>query len=171
MRKLLLAAALLAAPAAADNLTVTKTATVVSDSVNTLNYKALPGSQVDYRIIVTNPLGNALKPVKNIVIEDQLPSNVALRVSDLVSAGQGPVEFSDGVLLNLGLLGSGMTCTFTSLSSATDCIDFYDGTSWGYTPVPDADGYDANVRAIRVKPVTTFTTGGSFQIRFRVRIR
>ena len=45
------------------------------------------------------------------------------------------------------------------------------GTSWGYAPSPDSNGYDANVRAIRLKPSTTFSTGGAFQIRYRVRIR
>ena len=160
-----------ATPAAADSLSVTKTAVVVSDQVNAVNFKSLPGAAVDYRLLVTNPLANLAKPVRNIVIEDALPANVVLRVSDLVT-GKGPVEFTDGVnVIGLGLLTSGMTCVFVSLGSQADCIDFNDGTSWGYVPQPDANGFDATVRKIRVMPVTTFTTGGSFQLRFRVKIR
>lgn len=164
-----LAVALHPTLAAADALTATKTATVISDPVGSVAPKSLPGAVVDYKIVFTNPLANALKPVANVVVEDQLPANVILRVSDLAAAGKGPVEFLDGGLL--GLLGSGMTCNFVSLASTTDCIEFSDGTSWTYVPAPDADGYDANVRAIRVRPLTTFTTAGSFQLRYRVKIR
>lgn len=172
MRRLAFALALIATaqPALAANLTVTKTATMVSDPLNNLIPRAIPGAIVDYRILFTNPLGNLGLPVKNIQADDVLPANVSLKVTDLVT-GKGPIEFIDGSLLGLGLGGSGLTCPFTSLSSTTDCFDFWDGNSWSYTPVPDADGYDANVRGIRIKPGTTFSTSGSFQIRFRVRIR
>jgi uncharacterized repeat protein (TIGR01451 family) len=166
---LAIAALFAGAPAAATDLTITKTATVVSDPVNTINPKAIPGAVVDYRIVLTNPIGNTGKTVKAIVFEDPLPANVILRVSDLGTTGSGPVEFTDGGIL--GLLGSGLTLSYTSLSSTTDGLEFYDGTSWSYVPVPDADGYDANVRAIRVKPLTTFTVLGSFQLRFRVKVR
>lgn len=158
-------------PAAANALAVTKTATVVSDPLANAAPKSLPGAVVDYRVLFTNPLGNVTQPVRAIVIADTLPTNVVLRVSDIATAGKGPIEFADGNLLGLGLLGSGLSCPFVSLASTTDCVEFSNGTSWSYVPVPDADGYDANVRAIRVSPVTTFTTGGSFQLRYRVKIR
>ena len=166
-----LAVALQPCAAHADALSVTKTAAVISDPVGSLAPKSLPGAVVDYTVVFTNPLGNVTKPVRNIVVEDQLPANVILRVSDLAAAGKGPVEFLDGSLLGLGLLGSGLTCSFVSLSSTTDCVEFSDGASWSYVPVPDANGYDANVRGIRVKPLTTFATAGSFQLRYRVKIR
>jgi hypothetical protein len=177
MRRLATAAALAAAllhpvEASAADLAITKTATVVSDPVGSAAPKSLPGAVVDYKVLFTNPLANVGKPVRNIVVEDQLPANVVLRVSDLAGAGKGPVEFLDGSVLGTGLFGSGLTCAFTSLSSTTDCIEFSrDGVTWTYTPVPDADGYDANVRAIRVRPLTTFSTSGSFQLRYRVKIK
>ena len=164
-----LAMALQPMAAAADTLTVTKTATVISDPLGSAAPKSLPGAVVDYKVVFTNPVTNAAKPVANIVVDDQLPANVILRVSDLAAAGKGPVEFLDGGLL--GLFSSGLSCTFVSLSSTSDCIEFSDGTSWTYVPVPDSNGYDANVRAIRVKPGTTFTTAGSFQLRYRVKIK
>jgi hypothetical protein len=168
-RHLILAALAIAAPAVADTLTISKSATIVSDTLGNLIPRSMPGSVVDYRVTLSNPASNLGKPVRNMQMDDPLPANVILRVSDIATAGKGPVEFVDGGLLGLG--ASALTCTFVSLSSTTDCIDFYDGTSWTYTPVPDVNGYDANVRAIRVRPVTTFATGGSFQLRYRVKIR
>lgn len=160
-------------PAQAAALTVTKTASVISDPLGNAAPKSLPGAVVDYKVMFTNPLGNLLSPVRNILVTDVLPTNVSLRVSDLNGTGSGPVEFNDGSLLGLGLLGSGLTCAYTSLASTTDCIDFSSdgGTTWTYTPAPDANGYDPNVRAIRIKPLTTFAAGGSFQLRYRVKIR
>ena len=152
-------------------LIVTKTATVISDPLGNLAPKSLPGAIVDYKVLFTNPVANVTKPVAAVVIDDVLPTTVILRVSDLI-AGQGPVEFLDGGSVQLlTYASSGLTCPFVSLSSTTDCIYFSDGTSWSYVPTPDANGYDANIRAIRIKPTTTFSTGGSFQIRYRVMIR
>lgn len=162
-----------AAPAMADPLTITKTATVISDPLGyTLTPRSLPGAVVDYKVLYQNPGANLFKPVKNIVTDDVLPANVVLKVSDLVTAGKGPLEFLDGSLLGLGLGGSGLTYAFTSLASQADSIDFSNGTSWGYVPQPDAQGYDANVRAIRISTgSTTFAAGTSFQIRYRVKIK
>lgn len=165
------ASLLLPLPALADALAVTKTATVISDPLGNAAPKSLPGAVVDYKVQFTNPLANATLPVRAIVVADMLPTNVILRVSDIATAGKGPVEFVDGSVLGSGLLGSGLTCPFVSLASTTDCIEFSNGTSWSYVPVADADGYDANVRAIRLSPGTTFSTGGSFRLRYRVKIR
>lgn len=171
VRALIALGVLVPTVAIASNLVATKTATVISDPLNDPAPKSLPGAVVDYKVLFTNPVGNLSLPVRAVVVDDVLPTTVILRVSDLAGAGKGPVEFLDGSAAGTGLLGSGLTCTFTSLASTTDCIDFYDGTSWSYTPTPDVNGYDARVRAIRIKPLTTFSTSGSFQIRYRVMIR
>lgn len=177
MRRLLpavLIALAAAAPARAEPLVITKTATVISDSLGyTVTPRSLPGAVVDYKVLYQNPLANLLKPVRNIVTEDVLPANVILSVADIAAGGKGPVEFLDGSLLGTGLLGSGLTYTFTSLGSTTDGIDFHNGTAWGYVPQPDAAGYDANVRAIRVSTATgvTFAPATQFQLRYRVKIR
>jgi hypothetical protein len=162
-----------AAPALADPLTVAKAATVITDPLGyTVTPRSLPGAVVDYKVVYQNPLANLFKPVRNIVTDDVLPTNVVLRVSDLAAAGKGPIEFLDGNLLGTGLLSSGLTYTFTSLANGADSLDFFNGTNWGYVPQPDAEGYDANVRAIRVNTgAATFATGTSFQLRYRVKIR
>lgn len=161
-----------ATPALADPLTITKTATVIADQLGTtITPRSLPGATVDYKILYVNPLGNSLKPVRNVVTEDFLPANVVMRVSDVATAGKGPVEFLDGSPLGSGLLTSGLAYSFVSLASATDGLEFYNGTAWGYVPQPDADGYDPNVRGIRLTTTSTFTTATQFQLRFRVKIR
>lgn len=172
IRPVILATALVAipAPALADPINVSKTVTAVSDPMGNLVPRSIPGAVLDYSVTLANPLTNIGKPVRGIQFEDPIPTNMVLRVADLGSSGSGPVVFTNGAIV-LGIGDSGLTYGFTSLSSTTDSIEFYNGSSWTYTPVPDANGYDANVRAIRIKPITTFKTGGSFSVRFRVKLR
>ncbi|WP_416463116.1 hypothetical protein [Sphingomonas sp. VDB2] len=165
---LLLAA--LSTPALADPITATKSVSVVSDPMGNLIPRAIPGAVVDYSATLANPLANLGKTVRGVSFEDQLPANVILRVSDLGTSGSGPVVFTNGAIV-LGVGDSGLTYTFSGLGSTTDGIEFSNGANWAYTPIPDADGYDSNVRAIRIKPITTFKAGGSFTVRFRVKLR
>lgn len=155
--------------AGADPLTVAKTVTIVADPLGNANARSLPGATADYRTRATNPLANLTKPVTALKLEEPVAANVAFYVRDLATAGKGPVEFADGALL--GLLGSGLTYGYTALTAPADALEFWDGASWSYQPVPDADGYDATVRAVRVTLTGTFATGGSFQLRYRVKIK
>lgn len=152
----------------AADLTITKTSTLVSDDLSLLNPRALPGAVVDYAITVRNP-----NPITTVVgtevIADTIPPNVSLRVNGY-GLGSAPVEFADGNLLGLGLLGTGLSLRWIALNSATDGIEFSNGSRWDYVPVPDADGYDAKVRAIRVTLTGAHTTGTSYRLRFRTRI-
>ncbi|RZM32100.1 MAG: hypothetical protein EOP67_29515, partial [Sphingomonas sp.] len=88
--------AVLPSAASADPLSITKNAVVVADQISTVAPKALPGATVDYRVLFTNPSANLLTPVRNIAVEDVLPTRVVMRVADLAAAGKGPVEFLDG---------------------------------------------------------------------------
>lgn len=169
-RLLLLAGALLPAAAGAASLSVAKSTQVVSDALGLVRPRMLPGSVVDYLLTVTNPVGNLTTPVTGQAIEDTIPAATALRVADLGAAGSGPVEFVDGGLLGLGLTNSGLSYRFTALASTTDGIDFFDGTSWTYVPVPDASGYDTRVRGIRVRLTGTHATLGSYRLRYRTKI-
>lgn len=168
----IVAACVAAAPAAAAPLTLAKTAAVVADGVNTINPKAIPSARVDYAITVANPLANVAATVGAVTVTDALPAGVKLRVADLGAAGSGPVEFVDGNLLGLGLLGSGLTFGFVSLASVADSVDFSaDGVTWGYVPVPDASGCDPLVRAIRVRLTGNQVAGSGFRLRFRVAVK
>lgn len=157
----------IAAPAHADPLTATKSVTVVSDPLGNLAPRSIPGAIADYRTTTTNPLANALKPVRNLVLVETLPDTVDLSVADLAGAGKGPVEVADTSVL----APTGLTYSYSAASPATDGLEFWNGTTWSYQPVADVAGYDRNVRAIRVTLGSTFATGTSFQLRYRVRIR
>ena len=170
-RALLLLLAAIPGVATADPLTVTKTVTAVADPLGNLFPRSIPGSTADYRTRATNPSANALVPVRNVRLEEPLAANLILYVGDLAGAGKGPVEFADGSLLGLGLAGSGLTYNYVALTAEGDALEFSDGSSWGYQPVPDAAGYDARVRAIRVTLGGTFASGTTFQLRYRVKIR
>ncbi|WP_254913773.1 hypothetical protein [Sphingobium sp. Z007] len=54
-------------------LTVTKSALILSDGVNTLNPKALPGATVQYCLLVHN--GTALTGANGVALTDVVPSN------------------------------------------------------------------------------------------------
>lgn len=168
-----LAGAALAWPAAlaAAGLTITKTSTVVADGMGTLSLRALPGALIDYQLLVGNPAGNLLATVGNVTVVDVLPATVKLRVVDLV--GGGPIEFVDGNQLGLGLVGSGLAYSYAALGSAADGVDFSSdgGVSWTYVPVPDADGFDPRVRAVRVRLTGVQVASSGFRLRFRVAIR
>ncbi|HEY0310558.1 MAG TPA: hypothetical protein VGC43_05470 [Luteimonas sp.] len=149
-------------------LTVVKLATTISDPVNgTVNPKAIPGAIIEYTIIFTNPAAVAADP-DSIAMTDPLPDFVDLRVADLGGAGSGPIAFTDGSP------SSGLTYTFTSLSSTGDDVEFSnnEGASWTYVPSADANGLDPAVTHIRVNPKGAFSPGNAqFTLRFRVRVK
>lgn len=139
---------------------------------NTSNPKAIPGSWVDYTISTSNS-GAGDVDDGTIFVTDPLPANVALFVGDLNGAGSGPVEFSDGT----GAASSGLSLAFGGLADFSDDVEFStDGIDYGYRPLPDADGFDAAVRFIRVNPTGTFlgtltATPTTFALRIRVRVQ
>jgi len=142
-----------------------KSVQVLSDPVSGANPKAIPGAQMLYSIMATNQ-GSGAVDVNTVIISDPIPANTELYVGDDTFS---PVTFIDGGT------ASGLTFTFTSLSSTTDDISFSDdgGVSFDYSPGPI--GYDGNVTHIRINPKGTFNaaSGGnnpSFEIRFQVRV-
>lgn len=171
MKKFLLLLALMA-PAATDAapLTLVKSSSVVADSVSTANPKALPGATVDYALTVTNPAANGVSPATSVAITETIPLSVRLCVKDYGASGSGPVEFADGNLLGTGLLGSGLAYRFVSLGSASDGLEFSDGTVWTYVPTPDAAGCDARVRGLRITMTGAQASGTSFRLRYRVQV-
>lgn len=156
------------------NLTMLKSALTISDPVNgTSTPYNIPGATVLYSLQTTNS-GQGPADTDTVVITDPIPANTTLYVGDLGSAGTGPVLFIDGA----APASSGLTYSFTSLSSTSDDLEFSNnnGATWTYTPVPDANGYDANVTNIRVNPkgamsASNGTTNPNFILRFRVMVK
>ncbi len=151
-------------------LRLQKTSTTVDDPVNgSTNPKAIPGANVRYTLRLTNQRPGPVD-ADTVVVSDTLPLELDLFVNDLGGPGSGPVLFVDGTPV------SGLTYTFVGLGDATDDLMFDDGSlTFTYTPVPDADGYDANVTAIRINPKGVFNGSGGgdpyFDAEFQMRVR
>jgi len=152
------------------SLLVAKTVAPTSDPINgATNPKSIPGSVQLYNLRVTN---QGSGPVDNnaVVIVDPVPANTRLFVGNLGGAGSGPIQFVNGSP------SSALTWTFTALNSTTDDVDFSNdsGATWTYVPVPDANGYDAAVTTVRMRPKGTMpgNAGGNpyFELRFRVTV-
>jgi hypothetical protein len=127
-------------------LTIVKSSSVVSDPTNgSTNPKAIPGAKMRYTINASNSSAGTADSGST-QFTDAVPASMKLYVGDAGAAGSGPVIFTDGST------SSGLTYTYTSLASATDSISFSKdgGSTYTYTPVPDANGYDANVTNVRI---------------------
>jgi uncharacterized repeat protein (TIGR01451 family) len=149
-------------------LRVAKTSLPFTDPVNgSTNPKSIPGSVETYTVRVTNQ-GSGAVDSNAVVILDPIPTNTRLVVADYGAAGSGPVNFVNGIP------SSTLTWTFTALNSATDDVDFSNdgGTTWTYVPVPGADGSDAAVTTLRLRPKGAMAGNGGgdtwFEMRFRV---
>ena len=167
---------------AAPNYSVTKLSFAITDPVNCTtpgnsasctpanSQKRIPGSIVEYLVNVSNS-GGAADP-NSVRVSDTIPANTSLRVVDYAGAGSGPVQFANGTT------ASGLTYTYTSLSSTTDDLEFSNdgGTSWTYVPTAGANGCDTAVTNVRVNLKGTFvadtaTPDPSFALRFRICIK
>jgi hypothetical protein len=153
------------------SFTNVKTVAMLKDPINgTVNPKAIPGADVMYSMVITNN-GGGTADANSIVMTDSIPNYTKLYVKDIGSTGSGPILFTDGTP------SSGLTYTFTSLSSTTDSVSFSNngGSTWTYIPVPDANGYDNNVTNIKVVLNGTMNTASgtgtpNFTLQFRVGI-
>lgn len=152
-------------------LSLLKLVSVYSDPVNlTTNPKSIPGAISAYTLRITNS-GPGTADAGSVVITDPLPTQTSLYVGDIGASGTGPVLFTNGSP------SSGLSWTFTSLSSTSDSIDFSNnnGATWTYVPVPDANGFDAAVNRIRLKPSGAMNAAGGSnpyaEFQFRVRIK
>jgi uncharacterized repeat protein (TIGR01451 family) len=146
-------------------ITVVKASQAYSDPANgTTNAKLIPGSYAHYVITVANP---APYPIDSdsIIVTDPTPTNLALFVNNLPST-------SAPVLFQQGGTSSTLTFTYTSLSSSTDDVDFSSngGSTWTYTPAPDASGFDSAVTNIRIRPKGTMAASSSFSLTIRYKV-
>lgn len=157
---------------ASPSMSVQKTVLAFSDPLNLLaSPKAIPGAMMNYTVVVTNSGAGAVDGDTTLV-SDPVPANTALFVGDLNGAGSGPLLFANGTP------GSGLSYTFTALGSLVDDLEFSNdnAVSWGYVPVPAADGCDVLVTHWRVRPRGSFVgsatpPGPGFSLNFRVCVK
>jgi uncharacterized repeat protein (TIGR01451 family) len=112
-------------------LTVTKTATVLSDPINgTSNPKAIPGAVVQYTITVVN---SGSQSATSVVITDPIPTNTTYKAGTIVQTLNGvatpQTDAKDGDNSDYNVTTAGaITSTFPSLgtsgTSATGIVTF-----------------------------------------------
>lgn len=153
------------------SLTHLKTVTVISDPFNgSSNPKNIPGAVQLYAVQVSNQGSGPVDP-DSLVVTDTIPTNTAMLLTDAGAPGSGPIAFVQGSP------SSGLSFTFNSVASTADDVEFSNdgGSTWSYTPTPNADGYDASVTHVRVRlrGMMSANSGSgdpSFQLRWRVRV-
>lgn len=143
------------------SITMLKSSVVLSDPTGGANPKRIPLAVVRYDVTITNS-GPGTVDANTLVITDPIPTDAAM----YVSTGSGnPVVFVNGAT------PSGLT--FSYAANVTYSSTGASGP-WTYTPVPDANGFDPAVRAVRIAPGGSMAAAGSgnpsFAIQFRVRI-
>jgi hypothetical protein len=149
-----------------------KTVTAFSDPFNNItNPKYIPGAVAQYTINISNTSAGVVDSGST-VITDPIPANTEMFTGGL--SATVPFTFADGAPV------SGLACTFVSLASATDCIDFSNngGTTWTYTPIATSD-YDPAVTNIRFRPTGALNGDTppaaapypNFSLNFKVRIK
>lgn len=145
--------------------------TVENDPINgTSNPKAIPGAILTQLVTVTNQ-GQISTDMNTTNLTQVIASNNSLYVSDFISSG--PIEFTDQASPN----HSGLSYQFIGLGDNADSISFSNdnGSTFNYTPTPDADGYDANVTHFRLNLSGSFRpvydgTLPSFQFSYQLKV-
>ena len=146
----------------------TKTVSVESDPINgTVNPKAIPGAMLRYTIQAEN-LGIGQPDATSVNIIDELPANLSLFVNDIGTGS--PIIFNNGS----GSLSSGVSVNAANVSYSTDANGTLTPT-FGAPASPDADGFDPDVRFIRVSTNGQMNPSDgvnhpTFSIEFRVRV-
>lgn len=152
-------------------LTMLKLSAVLSDPVNGATFpKAIPGALVSYTLRLTNT-GPGTVDNNTLDVIDPLPAEVDVYLGDLGGpGGGGPVFFVNGSPT------SGLTWTYSGLGNALDDLEFFSvADGWNYVPVPDVNGFDTNVRRIRMRPNGAMNAAGGgnpyVDFIFRVRVK
>ena len=148
-------------------LIISKTSQVISDPYrNTTNPLRVPGSVQLYTIVVRNT-GPGTVDSNSLIITDPIATDAAMYVS---TASGNPVVFVDGLAPNQ----SGMTYVYATSVSYSNQVG--GGAPYTYVPVPDANGFDANVRGVRIAPTGVMNAAAGavnpqFTLQFRVRVQ
>ncbi|WP_242097323.1 hypothetical protein [Sphingomonas sp. CROZ-RG-20F-R02-07] len=123
------------------NLTVVKTAQVLSDGVNAINPKALPGAVVQYCLTVTN--STLLVPANGVALTDVIPANTSYVPGSITVGG----------------IGAGGACLVSGLPVADD----------GSTTGLYGGSYNTSTKTVTAT-IPTLAGGTSVAASFRVTI-
>ena len=123
------------------NLTIVKSQQVISDGVNALNPKALPGAVVQYCLTVTN--GTLLVPANGIALTDVIPANTTYVPGSITVGG----------------IGTGGVCLIGGTAVADD----------GSTTTPFGGSFNTSTKTVTAT-IPTLLGGTSIAASFRVTI-
>ena len=133
--------------------------------------KAIPGAWIRYQVRVENQGPDGLDN-DSIVVTDQIPSDVSVCVAAACTCAGPSCATVDPVAYDES---ASPIATGLSYSYVVDVEYSTDGVDYTYVPIPDADGFDADVRFVRVTPSGAMTqpSGGDnpeFELRYVVRL-
>jgi uncharacterized repeat protein (TIGR01451 family) len=136
-----------------------KQVTVISDPVRgTTNPLAIPGAVIEYTLSLSNT-GQGRVDSNTVFVTDAIPANTSFSVANLPGVpANSPITFTDGAT------SSNLTVSAADIQYSNNY-----GATWTYTPV-STGGYDAAVTNVRVNPKGRMAAGGSFVVKFRVRV-
>jgi trimeric autotransporter adhesin len=152
------------------DIAVTTSSQTITDGVSFANPKSIPSAVIDYTTQVANRSVLPLLP-DALVVTNPVPQQLILYVGDIAGPGSGPVLFAQGTR------SSQLICVFSGIADGSDCLEFSNnnGASFNYQPVPDADGYDAAVTHIRIRPqglmAPALLQPSSFVLRYRMKVK
>ena len=126
----------------------------------------IPGATVEYSIDTRNE-GNGSPDSGTVIVYDVVPANTIMCVGSPCRGGD-PVRFVDGAN------SSGLS--FSYPADVTFSSQVGGGAPFNYTPSPDADGFDPDVKGFRAAPTGVFNSSSgtaphpSFEMLFRVKV-
>lgn len=120
-------------------LTVAKTATVISDGINGLNPKAIPGAVVQYCLTVAN--ATLLTAASNVILSDVIPAGTTYQPGTITVGGIG----GGGVCLT-----NGVTIADDGSSTGIYGGSFNTGTKTVTTTIPTVAGGTSVAASFRV---------------------
>jgi len=140
-------------------ITITKISAVISDPINNItNPKRIPGAIIEFTIAPANS-GTASPDADSVYVTDAVDSTT------MTFDVNGGVSFSDGATTSGLVLG---TVSYSNTAAPGPYV-------YNYTPVPDGNGYDGNVTAVKITTTGSFAYGGSpnasFNLKFRVKVK
>lgn len=150
---------------------IDKSLLTLQDMISTTQPKSIPGAWIRYQVRVENQGPDGIN-ADTINIVDEIPVEVSLCVTAActcvgTSCSQvDPVHFDE----SSSPISTGLTFDYTTQVEYST-----DGVNFGYTPMPDGEGFDSNVRYVRIRPTGPMNqpSGGSnaeFELRYVVRL-
>lgn len=168
------------------DIILSKTIKVIDDPINlTVNPKAIPQASIAYTIKVVN-IGRGNSDDNSIIIEDEIPENSELFISDLncnnldpdltlVNNNNGPVCFLTG---SMAATESGLSLNFNLINDNNDNVWFAKADKdFNYQPDNTTD-YDTDIRFIRIQldgelnnKVKNSTDEPKFALTYKVKLK